>query len=354
MKPYRFIQAGLGSRGCYWIRKLLPPLIEEGRLEPVAYVDVDPARIEAAQKEFGLPDERCYAELERAFDENAADFALVVTPPMFHEVVVDQALAHGCHVLSEKAIAHTLEAACRIAAKVRLAGRKMAVTMSHRFDRDKTALRQELRSGSYGQLDYLVVRFTTATRGLDEWNPAAFLHQMADPLLIEGSVHHLDIIQDLAGAPCKTVYAQTWNPAWGEYRGDTQALVTLTFGNGVRASYEGAVCNAAGLNGWAQEYVRAECEKATLILDKRALRILPHKGTSRRVPLPTEGYWLDTRITADFLDWLDNGEPSPTHVAANLESLALVYAAIESNRSGLPVDVNRFLSETREKVSLSL
>ena len=76
--------------------------------------------------------------------------------------------------------------------------------------------------------------------------------------MIEGSVHHLDILADFAGAKCDTLYAQTWNPAWGEFAGDSQALVTMHFENGTRAFYEGAKTNAVGLNGWSQEYFRAE------------------------------------------------------------------------------------------------
>ena len=34
--------------------------------------------------------------------------------------------------------------------------------------------------------------------------------------MIEGSVHHLDFLADMVGARCETIYAHTWNPAWGE------------------------------------------------------------------------------------------------------------------------------------------
>ena len=62
-------------------------------------------------------------------------------PPAAHEAVVDAALAHDLDILSEKPIADTLDGSVRIARKVRQAGKKMGVTMSHRFDQDKSTLR---------------------------------------------------------------------------------------------------------------------------------------------------------------------------------------------------------------------
>src|SRR5262249_15131178 len=158
-----------------------------------------------------------------------------------------------------KPIADSLEASVRIAGKVKQAGKKMGVTMSHRFDQDKSTLRQALRSGRYGRLDYLVCRFTCDCRKFARWGKVR--HAIADPLLIEGAVHHLDILADLAGAGCDSLYAQTWNPPWGEYQGDSQGLVSMHFDSGARALYEGANTNAVGLNGWTQEYFRAECEQ---------------------------------------------------------------------------------------------
>ena len=134
---HRMIQVGTGGIGGYWCRTFLPQFVEAGRLEVVAAVDINPEAMVNAREGLGLPEERCYTDLRRACAENPADFLTVVVPPAAHEGVVDAALAHGLHALSEKPIADTLEASVRIAAKVRRAGKKMGVTMSHRFDQDK-------------------------------------------------------------------------------------------------------------------------------------------------------------------------------------------------------------------------
>ncbi|TDE09905.1 Gfo/Idh/MocA family protein [Jiangella asiatica] len=354
-RPYRVIQVGTGGMGMAWCRHILPPFVADGRIEVVAAVDVNADALPHATEGLGLEPERCYTDLAAALANHPADICTIVVPPAFHETVVDAALEHGMHIFSEKPIADTLEASARIAAKVQAAGRKMSVTMSHRFDQDKTTLREELASGRNGTLDYLVGRFTSANRRLNSWG--AFRHQMADPLMIEGAIHHLDILVDLAGARCATVSALTWNPAWGEYKGDSEGMVLMEFENGVRALYEGAKATAVGLNGWGQEYVRAECENATVIMDRRRIqRYTPDNvgadwvPVGEEVPLLDGERWGHFTLLEDFLAWLDGGPVAPTAVDENLHSTAVMFAAIESSRRHQTVDVAEFLEQARAAV----
>jgi len=356
---YKMIQVGTGGHGASWCSTFLPPNIKDGLIEVVAAVDINPEALGNAQKFLGLPHDKCYTDIRRAFGENEADFCTIVVPPASHEGVVDAALAHGMHILSEKPIADTLAASIRIANKVKRSRKKMGVTMSHRFDQDKTTLRKELRSDRHGPLDYLVCRFTCDARKFGAWGK--FRHEIPDPLLIEGAVHHLDILADMANARCETVYAQTWNPRWGEFAGDSQALVMMLLENGSRSFYEGAKTNADGLNGWTQEYIRAECEKATLILNRRELEVFPYdssgqwadkrEGQGEKVPLLQQPKWANTWLVEKFVQWLDGGEMMETNVEDNLQSVAMVFASIESSRTGQSIRVQAFLSEARRGVS---
>jgi predicted dehydrogenase len=246
--------------------------------------------------------------------------------------------------------------------KVEAAGARMGVTMSHRFDRDKTTLRRRLRSGEPGPIDYLVGRFTCNARSYGAWG--AFRHEMADVLLVEGAVHQLDFLADMADGECETLSADTWRPEWAEYEGDVQALVRMRFADGTRATWEGAKANAATLNGWGSDYLRAECRDETLVLDDRELVRYPYDerresvvgsvdaDAGERLPLAGDesDRWGNTWLVAQFLDWLDGGEPMATNVADNLRSMALVEAATRSSRTGEPVDVQGLLEETRARV----
>ena len=345
-RPLRFVLVGTGGMGKYWCSDVFPHLSRLGKGEVVAAVDIVPEHLVNAQEFLDLPQERCYTDLARALDENEADAITVVVPPAHHEAVIDAALAHDLHILSEKPIADSMEASCRIAAKVKAAGRKMCVTMSHRFDQDKATLEERVWSGDYGKLNYVVHRFTHNCRVFGTWGE--FRHRMADPMLVEGTVHHFEIHRALARSNAATVYARTWNPEWGEYAGDSTVLAIVEMLNGVRVLYEGAKANAATLNGWGNDYIRAECEHGTLELDRRELRV-SRSGPGGppeidELPLLAGETWMNPLIAEMFCDWVDGRrDEHPTEVQDNLQCTAMVFAAIQSARTGEPVDVQEFL-----------
>lgn len=351
----KMIQVGTGGFGAYWCQNFLPPNIKDGTIEVVAAVDISPEALNNARKHLGLRDDQLYTDIKKAFDAKKADFCTAVVPPHLHEMVVDLALAHDMDILSEKPIADTMAGSVRIANKVKAAGKKMGVTMSHRFDQDKTTLRQEIRSGRHGALDYIISRFTCDCRKFASWGK--FRHEIPDTLMIEGAVHHLDILADLAGAKCDTIFAQTWTPKWGEFAGDAQGLVMLKMENGTRGFYEGAKCNAIGLNGWTGEYFRAECEQATLIISGRKMEKFTYdpskewnyagEGQGEPVPLLEQPKWAHIWLIEKFVNWLNGGEPMETNVEDNLQSVALIFGAIESNRTGQPVKVQELLAQAK-------
>ena len=358
---YRAIQVGTGGQGGRWCDTFLPPNVENGLVDVVAAVDVNEDAHENAVEHLGVDPGDCYTDTETAFAEHDADFCTIVTPPWTHEEVVDAAVAHDLDILSEKPIADTLEASVRIAEKVKRAGLKMGVTMSHRFDRDKTTMRRRLESGEPGPLDYLVGRFTCNARTYGAWG--AFRHDMDHPLLVEGAVHQLDFLADMAGAKCERLYADTWLPEWAEYEDDVQATVQLRFENGVRATWEGAKANATTLNGWGSDYLRAECRDETLVLDDREIERYPYEQARETVvgvddadpepvALDEQASWGNTWLIEQFVEWLDTGEPMATDVASNLQSVALVEAAIESSERDEAVDPQALLAEARASVEL--
>lgn len=350
----RVIHVGCGGWGAMWCHEFLPANVEDDTIEVVAAVDRNPDALENAREGLGLPEKRWYTDAESAFAAHDAEFVTLVVPPEERKALVARALAYDLDILTEKPIAPTLEEAIEIADLVADANAKAAVTMSHRFDRDKTTLRNRLRSGEHGPLDYLVMRFTQRYRQRDEW-VAGRPYEMDHPLLVEGGVHHLDLLASLAGADCERLYARTWNPEWSDFSGDSQVLVTMDFENGVHATYEGATTNAVALNGWENEYIRAECRDATLELDARELTTYPYdsnaeprhnaEGPPEGEPIPLEDgeKWMNTWLIERFTEWRAGGEPMATRIEENLQAMALIEAAMRSSERDEPVAVQALL-----------
>lgn len=349
-RTLRGVQIGVGGFGAHWCSAVWPRLRELGLADVVAAVDINPAALARATEQLGLPAERLYTDAAKAVAEAKPDFITIVVPPAFHEQMVDIAVANSCHILSEKPIADTMEASCRIYHKVKATGLKMAVTMSHRFDQDKQTLQRLIHSGKYGKLDYIVGRNTWACRKKPQWG--AFRYEIDDPLLIEGTVHHFDIMRALAGSNARKVHCVSWNPAWSEFHGDAQALIVIEMENGTRVVYEGAKANASTLNTWCEDYWRAECDRATLELDRRKLRVICDLNGGRNeqhIPLDEQPAWVNPWLAELFCRWLLGSEQPPNHLGDNIHCVALLFAAIKSAHTGQIVNVGQFLAEHLER-----
>lgn len=348
----RVIHVGVGTFGRRWCSEFLRTNVADGTIAVVALVDRDPKALEIGRHLLGLPQERCFTDAATAFAAVEADFCTVAVTPAHHEEVIDAALAAGLDILCEKPIADTMQATLRVAQKVKAAGRRMAVTMSHRFDQDKISLRRVVKSGILGRINAIGMRFQGDMRQHMAWS-ALFRHEMADPLLVEGTIHHADILADLAGAPCETVQATTWRPAWAEYKGDTDAIMVLGFANGVRAVYEGSVSNAVGLNTFYKEYIRVDGEFGTAILSHRDLELFMRQdiwrqqhqpGRGQKIPLLEQPKWINHWLIERFARWRTGGEALETEVSANVQTSAIIFAAIESQRTGQTIRLADFVA----------
>lgn len=59
---------------------------------------------------------------------------------------------------------------------------------------------------------------------------------------------------------------------------------------------------------------------------------------------------MNTWLVEQFVQWLDGGPMMKTNIEDNLQSVARIFAAIESSRSGQPVKVQELLEQTQAEV----
>lgn len=338
----KMIQVGCGGFGAYWLEVVMPRV--HSFAEVIAAVDVNEDALKNAEKFAGLSPDKCYTSLEKALMENDADFVNVVVPPQFHENVIDVAIAAGVDVICEKPLGDSMESSIRICQKVKAAKRKLAVTMSHRFEVEKQTVEAMVKSGDYGKLNYVVSRLTTKRMVQTE----ASLETMISGALI----HNLDTVRGICGCNAKTVYANCWVGA-PELSFAVSGLAILEMENGTRAVLEESFANGFGMDGWSDEYLRAECTHATIVADHRKVTVKSDMGypypKSAEIPLQEKKYWDHALIIHDFILWLDGGAPPVTQYEENIQCCALTYAAIESMRTGKVVDVQEYLKKSMEK-----
>ena len=346
----RCIIIGAGGRGGYWVHAVLTSMRD--RVQVVGLVDLAQEPLDEGAKAHDLSPAQLFTDAERALDSIEADFCLISTPPWVHEGNVRAAVERGLPILSEKPVADTLEASIRIKKLVEGAGLPMTVVQNYRYSPYMLAFRDMLRSGELGRLSHLIGRFAAC------YNPPRnrgrrFRHEMDYALLIEGSVHHFDMLRNLSGEDCEEIFGYGWIPPWADFQGDCNGLYVMRMTDDSRAFYEGSCTTEGYENSWHQEYYRAECERGAVVVDADNVVTLHRIGEEPEiVQQPDDAPEAGQAIVLEFLDCLKTGEPSQTAIADNIKSAGMVFAAIECDRTGQPVKVQEMLDEAEARIQV--
>lgn len=341
----RYIHIGCGGWGNIWLKRMIPGAKDVA--ECVAVVDINPAALENAREVLGLPEEALYTDLAKALQEHEVDFVTIATSISSHLEVVKTVLKYGrgCHIISEKPIAGTMAESTELYRRVKEAGIKFAVTFSHRYEDDKQTFERILRSGMAGRVNYIIGRMV-----INRTHNTGHRVDPADMILIDGGVHNMDMIRAFSGANVEEIYASLWNIDWENNKGSAaNAFVQMKMENGVRAFLEFEFGGAHTYNSWTNEYFRAECDKASIELDNR--RIIAHSMDGFPVPAYSEipllkgEHWKHDLIIRQFIGWMDGGTPPDVTIDDSIHAMGMLFAAVESNRIGKPVQVKEFMQE---------
>ena len=178
----------------------LPALRRDERFEVVAVTDTVRERAERAAAQFSVP--RVVEDIEQALALEP-DAVVIATPPHVSPLIAGEALAAGAHVLCEKPIAVTLEAADELVEHVQATHRVFQVGFKNRFSPLTQGLRRLVEEGRLGQP--LLVRigaFDEAYRPADELHTGrirGFLEQ--GPPVVHDGAHAADLLNWLLGPP---------------------------------------------------------------------------------------------------------------------------------------------------------
>ena len=347
MKKKRNLMIGAGGMAGAWIRRFYPGFAD--RVEVIGLVDINQEVLRQQGDFLGLPQAALFTDLEAAFAQTRADYCTIVTPPWVHRQCVELACKHGLHILMEKPIADTWKDVIGVYRAVRRARVKCTVIQNYRYEATMYTFRELLRRKRLGRLNYLMGRFAADYRRYGAWG--AFRHEIPHSLLVEGGVHHLDMLRNLADSRCVEIAGWEWNRPWSSFKGESSASYVMRMDNGVVAHYEGT-CSAAGhQNNWHQEYYRAECEQGEIVVDNdNVVRLVMRDNdsgamTTTEVPLVRPQYEGHSYIIDAHLKWLGGGPKPETTLEDNIHSNAAMFAAIEASQKNKTVNVTALVEK---------
>lgn len=318
-----------------------------GRARIGAVCDIRAESRDALGDRLGLPRNRRYADSRTAIADAGADFCLIATQPWYHLQPLLDACAAGLPVLMEKPITSDIEQLAPMAAAVAESGIRCQVVQNYRYTKRMLTFRELLRSGRVGRLQYLQARFADDYRVYGSWGgPNPFRHEMDDPMVLDGSIHHLDMLRNLTGGDPEQVYGSAFNPPWSSFKGHAAGLYVVEFDNDTRAAYEANLLSAGKPNSWYREYYRAECEDGAIASADGDTIVVTRSGSvEEAIPVAEDPRRGHARVLEQFLDWLERDIEPECTFADNVKSVALMFAARAAGHRRRVVSVSEFLSD---------
>ncbi|MFD2649658.1 Gfo/Idh/MocA family protein [Devosia albogilva] len=330
------VLAGCGSMSRGWLSALAEHPLLRGRVAIVGLVDLDTSMASERAAEFGLSEAIVGNNLDQVLSQTKPDLMFDVVTPAARADVVTTGLRHGCHVLSEKPMAASLEAARTLLAAAKAAGRLHAVIQNRRFIAGVRRIRRLLDSGALGELTSLNCDFFIGAHF------GGFREDMDNVLLLDMAIHTLDAARFMAGKAPRAVYCLETNPRGSWYRHGAAANAIFEFDDDVVFNFRGSWCAEGANTSWEGSW-RITGSRGTLLWDGAdqfdANVVAGDSGFLRElapieVPLPLEADETHghASVIADFLEAIETGRQPETAGPDNIKSLAMVFAAIESAR----------------------
>ena len=292
-----------------------------------------------------------FPDLDTALAATASDAVLLVTPPDGHLAQARRIFAAGLPLLAEKPLTLDLAEAVEIVRLAEQAKLPLMVGLNFRYLPVSRKIRElvtteALGRPGFGQFTYLRNRDGRAPR-LNKY-PLTMRH----PMMLEQSIHHLDLIRFCYGREVEQVLCRTWNPPWSMYAHDSNVSCLLTLEGGLEVNYLGT-----WTGGWNEMEFQWRTDCADGVIVQRQLfedLAVARTGDPALTPValrPCRAFYDDTAaLLGAFLAHLTQGAPLECSGADHLRTLALCFAAIESSETGRAVSRGLWESQLNRMV----
>jgi predicted dehydrogenase len=331
----------MGGHGRNWARRVLPDTPE---VEVVAYVDSDPYALDAVRDELKPRPDMLFESLKEAIGATQPDAVLNTTALPGHVPTTRIALDAGLHVIVEKPFAPTIGAAQELVDVASRSGLVLMVSQNYRYFPAPRAIAELVRQESLGKLHEVSIDFRRySTIGP---NGRGRHHLEEQPLLVDMSIHHFDLLRLILGAEPERIYCEAWNPRWTAFSGPSAAVASIVF-PGVVVSYRGSWITSAPITPWGGRW-SLEFEGGEVFWTNRdddmahdRVTVRPRGGkphAARLNPMARTGPWA---TIAEFVDCVRTGREPETSARHNLGTIAFVAAAVESATVHEPVSIYR-------------
>ena len=283
---------------------------------------------------------RDYASVDEIAADPSVEFVMLATPPNGREEIVRRLAAAGKHILMEKPVERTLEAAERLCGICEAAGVTLGIVFQHRMRPAAQELARIVAGGRLGTL-------RTVEVAVPWWRPQSYYDEPGrgtyardgGGVMISQAIHTLDLVLSLTG-PVAEVTALTGTSGFHRMESEDFVASGWRFEGGALGTF---FATTASFPGHA-DTIRLNCAKGSALLQGNRLTIDWQDGRCDEFgaeaatgggadPMAFTHDW-HRAVIADFADALEEGRPPLVPGREALRVHALIAALERSGREG--------------------
>ena len=337
----RILQVGLGGFGRDWAERIIPQVPEA---EVVGTVDPSEVARNLALTAGLTTADRCFADTDEAIAATDPEAVLVTASLVGHVPAALAALRAGRHVLIEKPFAPSVAEAEQLVELADAQGLVTAVSQNYRFFPAVRAVQQIVAEGQLGDVHAVEIDFR---RFSGEDGVAGPHHALDEPLLVDMSIHHFDLIRTVLGREVTSISCRTWDPTWSLFSGPSEGVALIECGADLVVSYRASWVSHGTSTPWAGQW-RMDFSEGEVSWTSRgdgplgwqadAVQIRRKDGV-QNLTLPVMERTDRAGSLTEFLTAIEQGRQPGISGRNNIGSLATTYAAVESSLSRRPVEL---------------
>jgi UDP-N-acetyl-2-amino-2-deoxyglucuronate dehydrogenase len=227
------------------------------------------------------------------------DAVSICTPSGSHADQAVAALEAGKHVMIEKPIDVSLDAADRIIAAERASGKKVAVVSQHRFDRSTEQVVAAIQAGDLGRLTSGIAS-TAWWRGQSYYDAGRWRGTWAmdgGGAIMNQTIHTIDLLVAMMGVPTE-VFAYAASLAHERIEVEDTAVAVVRFASGALGVIHGTTAAYPGLEASVRVY---GTKGSAVIADDHLVYFHRNPGPAPELPMPPPAADTNQITDADAL-----------------------------------------------------
>lgn len=341
----KVIIAGMGPRGCDWVREVR----SSPGFELAGCVEIDEqVRLNAADS-LKIPRASCFEDLSEAISRTPCQAVIVATSPTDHERSCETAIANDLAVLVEKPFTLRLREAVRLVELAKQRQTPLLVAQNYRYLRSFRTVRRILGEGKLGRINSITCQYFRPPHEM-----TASLRRLEHSILYGMSVHHLDALRSVLGKEIHRVMAESFS-ASDESPSGASFRALLAFEDGPRASYF-ATYESSGFEFFErgqQFYARFVGECGTLHVFQRWL-FFCERGKFPRMVARGKRHTTEEQVLLHQLERaIRHGDSTEVSGRDNLQTMALLEACVRSSDERKWINPQDLLNDAQSRYAVA-